>query len=61
MPRDGLPMLGFLAGLDRFYTAVSHSGVTLGPLWGKLVAEEVLLGKSDHRLEPFRPTRFLRP
>jgi glycine/D-amino acid oxidase-like deaminating enzyme len=61
MPKDGLPMLGFLPGLDGFYTVVSHSGVTLGPLWGRLVAAEVYLGKPDPRLEPFRPTRFLRP
>ena len=56
--QDGLPLLGFLPGLEGFYTAVSHSGVTLGPLFGKLVAGELVEGRIDPRLEPYRPTRF---
>jgi glycine/D-amino acid oxidase-like deaminating enzyme len=38
---------------------VSHSGVTLGPLWGRIVAAELLDGVSDPRLAPYRPARFL--
>ncbi len=59
MPKDGLPILGGLPGLDGFYVAVSHSGVTLGPLWGKIAAAELLDGQPDSRLETFRPARFL--
>ena len=59
MPIDEKPMLGTLPGLDGFYIATSHSGVTLGPLWGTIVTAELLDGLSDERLAPFRPTRFL--
>jgi glycine/D-amino acid oxidase-like deaminating enzyme len=59
MPRDEKPILGGLPGLDGFYVAVSHSGVTLGPLWGQIAAAELLDGKPDARLETFRPDRFL--
>jgi hypothetical protein len=39
--------------------AVSHSGVTLGPLWRRVVAAELLDGALDSRLAPDRPARFL--
>ena len=58
MPPDGLPMLGYLPGAENFYAAVSHSGITLGPLWGRVVTQEVYAGRPDPRLEPYRPTRF---
>ena len=48
-----------LPGLDGFYVAVSHSGVTLGPLWGKITASEVLDGQPDPRVATFRAARFL--
>ena len=59
MPSDELPILGNLPGLDGFYVAVSHSGVTLGPLWGQVAAAELLDNQPDARLETFRPARFL--
>jgi glycine/D-amino acid oxidase-like deaminating enzyme len=59
MPRDQRPMVGALPGLDGFYVVVSHSGVTLGPLWGRVVAAEILDGVPDPRLGPYRPARFL--
>jgi glycine/D-amino acid oxidase-like deaminating enzyme len=59
MPRDQRPMLGGIPGLDGFYVVASHSGVTLGPLWGRIVAAEVLDGTLDPRLAPYRPARFL--
>ncbi|HZP37876.1 MAG TPA: FAD-binding oxidoreductase [Methylomirabilota bacterium] len=58
MPPDERPMVGAVAGVDGLYVAVSHSGVTLGPLWGRLVAAEVLDGTRDPRLSPYRPDRF---
>jgi len=60
MPSDGWPIIGGLDGLDGFYVACSHSGVTLGPLWGRVVASEVLDGIPDPRLAPYRPSRFSR-
>jgi glycine/D-amino acid oxidase-like deaminating enzyme len=59
MPRDERPMVGAIPGLDGFYLVVSHSGVTLGPLWGRIAAAELLDGALDPRLGPYRPARFL--
>jgi glycine/D-amino acid oxidase-like deaminating enzyme len=59
MPRDERPMIGAIPGLDGFYVVVSHSGVTLGPLWGRVAAAEILDGTLDPRLTPYRPARFL--
>ena len=59
MPSDEKPMVGTIPGLDGFFVVVSHSGVTLGPLWGKVAAAEILDGQQDGRLETFRPARFL--
>ena len=59
MPKDEKPVVGTVPGLDGFYITVSHSGVTLGPLWGKITASEVLGGPTDARLETFRPSRFI--
>jgi glycine/D-amino acid oxidase-like deaminating enzyme len=59
MPRDERPMVGGIPGLDGFYVVVSHSGVTLGPLWGRIAAAELLDGALDPRLAPYRPARFL--
>jgi len=59
MPRDERPMVGAVPGLEGFYVVVSHSGVTLGPLWGRIAAAELLDGTLDPRLAPYRPTRFL--
>jgi glycine/D-amino acid oxidase-like deaminating enzyme len=58
MPRDRHPIVGPVPGLDGFYVVVSHSGVTLGPLWGQVAAAEIVAGQPDARLEPFRPARF---
>lgn len=58
MPPDERPMVGALPGLDGFYAVVSHSGVTLGPLWGRIAAAEILDGALDPRLAPYRPARF---
>jgi glycine/D-amino acid oxidase-like deaminating enzyme len=59
MPRDERPMVGAIPGLDGFYVVASHSGVTLGPLWGRIAAAELLDGTLDSRLSHYRPTRFL--
>lgn len=58
MPEDGLPCVGAVAGLPGYYEAVTHSGVTLGPLLGRLLAREILSGEVDDLISPFRPDRF---
>src|SRR6266540_353 len=58
MPTDRLPILGRLPGLDGLYLAVTHSGVTLAPVLGPLVAEEIATGEQGRLLAPFRPGRI---
>jgi glycine/D-amino acid oxidase-like deaminating enzyme len=58
MPADRLPILGPLPWLDSLYLAMSHSGVTLAPVLGRLVAREVVDQAPDGLLAPFRPGRF---
>jgi glycine/D-amino acid oxidase-like deaminating enzyme len=38
--------------------AFTHSGATLGLVAGELLAGEVLTGRPNPLLEPFRPARF---
>lgn len=57
MPQDDHPIIGPV-GPHGFYVAVMHSGVTLGPLVGELIAREMVLGETVAALEPFRPSRF---
>ena len=57
IPKDGLPAVGQF-GADGHYIVVTHSGITLGPILGRIVASEILTGTLDPRLEPFRPDRF---
>jgi glycine/D-amino acid oxidase-like deaminating enzyme len=58
MPADRLPIIGHVAGLDGLYLAVSHSGVTLAPVLGRLIADEIATGAPAWLLAPFRPSRF---
>jgi glycine/D-amino acid oxidase-like deaminating enzyme len=58
MPADRLPIVGPLPWLEGLYLAVSHSGVTLAPVLGRLVATEVADQAADGLLAPFRPGRF---
>ena len=51
-------MLGFSEGAPGVYVAVMHSGVTLAPLVGRLVASEILDGVRVEMLEPYRASRF---
>lgn len=61
MPADGYPVVGPVPGRDGLYLAVTHSGMTLGPLLGEVAAAEVLGGPPDPRLAPFRATRCVQP
>lgn len=58
MPRDGMPIVGSLPGLASVYVAAAHASVTLAPVLGELVAEEIIENKTAARLESFRPARF---
>jgi len=58
VPADGYSCVGALSRIPRYYEAVTHSGVTLGPLIGRLLAHEILTGEVDPLIAPFRPDRF---
>lgn len=58
LPADGFTIAGFAAGRSRVYCLVTHSGITLGPLLGRLAAEELVADSQQDLLESFRPTRF---
>ena len=61
IPGDGYPTVGAVPGVKGLYLATTHSGVTMGPLLGRLIAREVLTGKTDARLASFRPARLVAP
>src|SRR5699024_6772625 len=56
-PEDGLSIIGYLDEHHRAYSLVTHSGMTMAPLLGRIVAEELQGGRSP-LLESFRPSRF---
>ncbi|MGW3101438.1 NAD(P)/FAD-dependent oxidoreductase [Streptomyces sp. NPDC001100] len=61
IPADGFPSVGAVPSVPGYYEAVSHSGITLGPVLGRLLAAEILGGESDELLADFRPERFSGP
>ncbi len=58
-PADGLPGVGYLNGHQRVYVVVTHSGITLAPLLGRLAASEILHGRAEPLLTDFRLPRLL--
>lgn len=56
MPADG-PLAGFLTPDRTTYVAVAHSGVTLAPTLGRLVARELITGEPAPELRRCRPYR----
>lgn len=58
MPQDDMPAIGPVAGGNKAYLCVSHSGVTLAPLLGRLAAIELIDEIAVDPLAPYRPDRF---
>ncbi|MFI1094429.1 NAD(P)/FAD-dependent oxidoreductase [Streptomyces sp. NPDC020917] len=58
IPGDGFPSVGAVPSVPGYYEAVTHSGITLGPVIGRLLAAEILTGTPDAMLADFRPDRF---
>jgi glycine/D-amino acid oxidase-like deaminating enzyme len=58
MPADRQTIAGRIPGFDNAWLIATHSGVTLGPLLGRLIAEEIVGGTAHATLAPFRPERF---
>ena len=55
---DGLPLIGATRS-PRVHVAGGHSmwGITLGPVTGKLLAEQIMTGTTPAELAPFDPLR----
>lgn len=58
-PADGLPALGYITPNKRVYLMVTHSGMTLGPLLGRLCAEEIIAKTRSALLADFAPDRLI--
>lgn len=58
VPADGFPAVGFAEKVAGLYVASMHSGITLAPIIGKLVADEILNGSQSELLALYRPSRF---
>ena len=58
VPTDEFPIMGALPGLPDIHVAVTHSGVTLAPIVGRLTTEEVLNSSRADLFAPYRPERF---
>jgi glycine/D-amino acid oxidase-like deaminating enzyme len=59
IPSDNLTCSGWIPGVEGYYVAVTHSGVSIAPHLGKAVAQEVVRGHAHESLHDFRPDRFL--
>jgi glycine/D-amino acid oxidase-like deaminating enzyme len=57
-PADGRTCAGAVSALPGYYEAVTHSGVTLCALLGKLLARTIISGEVDPLLSAFSPDRF---
>jgi sarcosine oxidase subunit beta len=58
VPPDGMPIMGGVVGLQGYYTATGHGGITTGPVTGKLTADLITTGKTHIPLYPFLLSRF---
>ncbi|GGT42471.1 FAD-dependent oxidoreductase [Streptomyces chromofuscus] len=58
LPADGHTVAGYASAQARVYCLVSHSGVTLAPVLGRLAAAEISTDQEQDLLAAFRPTRF---
>ncbi|WP_404332213.1 NAD(P)/FAD-dependent oxidoreductase [Mesobacillus maritimus] len=58
MPEDGFPILGEVPSIDDLYVATTHSGVTLSPLIGTLMAELIIDGETSIPIDRFSVSRF---
>jgi glycine/D-amino acid oxidase-like deaminating enzyme len=61
MPADGFPVVGPVPGVPGVSVCVTHSGVTLAAVLGSAMAREVLAGKTEPLLAPYRPNRSFPP
>lgn len=57
LPLDGHPVLGLSPANPKAYIAIMHSGVSLAPIVGDVVAREIISGQASSELNDYRPDR----
>ncbi|MEM7424714.1 MAG: FAD-binding oxidoreductase [Pseudomonadota bacterium] len=57
-PEDGMSLVGRLPGSTGLHVVATHSGVSLAPILGTLMADAVISGELPERLKPFSLERF---
>jgi glycine/D-amino acid oxidase-like deaminating enzyme len=55
IPGDQLSAIGPMPRTSGYYIAITHSGVTMSPFLGAVVADEILRGRQRAELAHFRP------
>jgi glycine/D-amino acid oxidase-like deaminating enzyme len=58
IPLDGFPSVGAASNISGYYEAVTHSGITLGAIVGRVLTQEMIDGTVDAVIAPYRPDRF---
>ena len=57
LPLDGHPVIGPSPAAANSYIAIMHSGVSLGPVVGEMVSDELINDTSRTELSPYRASR----
>lgn len=57
-PEDGFSISGELPGSEGLYLIATHSGITLAPALGSLMADFIATGERSPMLEPFALSRL---
>ncbi len=57
-PEDGMSLVGPLPGSTGLHVIATHSGVSLAPILGSLMADAIDTGELPDRLEPFSLERY---
>lgn len=60
IPRDGLPCVGTIPGIDGYWVAVTHGGVNTSAFIGQALRDEILHDQPAAEYAPFRPARFFK-
>jgi D-amino-acid dehydrogenase len=60
IPADEMPILGTVPNINNLYlaTGLGHSGLSIGPYVGKVVADTILGKEIETDIEPFNVKRF---
>jgi glycine/D-amino acid oxidase-like deaminating enzyme len=58
LPRDGLPVMGWVPGVGGLYVIAAHAAVTLAPALAEFSVTEVSRTTEAAALDGFRPDRF---